>query len=551
MPTITLNRKVFEKAVGKKLPNAQLKDRISMLGTDLESVSAKEIVVEVFPNRPDMLSEHGFARAFSSFIGKKKGFQKYVVKKSNAQVIVEKFVQDVRPLTVCAIVKNLKLSEDALQEIINLQEKLHITYGRHRKKCAIGVYPLDKIKFPVKYTARDPKRIVFVPLDMNDEMDGNEILSSHPKGKLYASLLDGKNLFPVFVDAAGRIMSMPPIINAETVGKVTTKTKDVFIECSGFDLDVLKTCLNIIVTTLSEMGGDIYSVDVLNQKKVISTPELTPRTLPLNVAYYNKWLGITCSEKDIIKYLERMGFGVVNKQVLIPSYRADILHQVDLAEDIAIAYGYENFDAEIPKVATIAEESPLEIFREKIIALLNGLGYLETSTYHIAKEETETVKMRINTPLIYLANALNEDFSVMRAWMLPSLMQVLSENTRYEYPQKIGEIGRIFREATHTETGVEEPYHLALLTAHTDASFTEVKQALDALCSAVGIQYTLENVAHDSFLKGRVAKIIIKNKDIGYLGEIHPEVITNFKIEVPVAALELDVSLLFEILSEK
>ena len=82
MPTVTLNRKTFEKLVGKKLNDATLKDRISYLGTDLENVTADKIIVEIFPNRPDMLSEQGFARAFASFIGAKKGFREYSVNES-------------------------------------------------------------------------------------------------------------------------------------------------------------------------------------------------------------------------------------------------------------------------------------------------------------------------------------------------------------------------------------------------------------------------------------------------------------------------------------
>ena len=83
MPTININRKVFESLVGKKLPTEKLKDRISMLGTGLENVDEKEIVVEVFPNRPDMLSVQGFARAFSSFIGYKTGLRPYENQKSD------------------------------------------------------------------------------------------------------------------------------------------------------------------------------------------------------------------------------------------------------------------------------------------------------------------------------------------------------------------------------------------------------------------------------------------------------------------------------------
>src|SRR3989344_6591819 len=169
MPTVTLNRQRVEKALGKKLPTDKLKDRISMLGTDIESITEKEIIVEIFPNRPDMLSEQGFARALSSFMKHKTGLKKYVTKKSSYKVYVDEKVTAVRPFTACAVVKGLAINEEALQEIIQLQEKLHTTFGRNRKKSAIGIYPLDKITFPITYTAEKPENIKFAPLDCSTQ----------------------------------------------------------------------------------------------------------------------------------------------------------------------------------------------------------------------------------------------------------------------------------------------------------------------------------------------------------------------------------------------
>src|SRR3989338_2091692 len=219
MPTVNLNKKEFEELVGKKLPLEELKDRISMLGTDLESIEGNEIIVEVFPNRPDMLSEQGFARAFSSFIGVKKGLRKYKVKKSNYKVLVDRSVKMVRPFTACAVVKNLKLDDEKIKSIIQIQEKLHISYGRNRKKVAIGVYPLEKIKFPIKYLAKRPEKIKFKPLEMSQVLNGKEILELHPTGKEYAHLLEKEKEYPIFIDSNENILSMPPIINSDEVGK--------------------------------------------------------------------------------------------------------------------------------------------------------------------------------------------------------------------------------------------------------------------------------------------------------------------------------------------
>ncbi|MCX8146949.1 MAG: phenylalanine--tRNA ligase beta subunit-related protein, partial [Candidatus Woesearchaeota archaeon] len=273
MPTVVLNKKVLERLLGRRLSLDILKNRISYIGTGLEKIEGNEIHVEVFPNRPDMLSEQGFARALSAFIGVKKGLRTYKVKKSNEKVIIDKSLRGIRPYTACAIVRGLTFNDEKIREIIQIQEKLHITYGRNRKKAAIGIYPYEKIKPPIRFLAKKPEKIVFRPLEAEKEMNAYQILSKHPTGKEYGNLLAGMKKYPVFIDSNDKILSMPPIINSHDTGKITEKTKDVFIECSGFNFDVLSTCLNIIVTALADMGGQIYSMDLIYPDKKRRTPD--------------------------------------------------------------------------------------------------------------------------------------------------------------------------------------------------------------------------------------------------------------------------------------
>ena len=235
MPTININRREFEKYAGKKLPTDKLKDRISYLGTDLEEANDNEIIVEIFPNRPDMLSMQGFSRAFSSFIGVKTGLRHYEVHHSKDKVIIDRSVKDVRPYTACAIVRNLHFDNEKIKEVMDMQEKLHITYGRNRRKAAIGIYPYEKIMAPITFKAENPQDIIFQPLEFSKEMNGLQVLKQHPAGKEYGHLLDGMKKFPVFRDANNKILSMPPIINSHNTGKISEKTTDVFVEFSGFD----------------------------------------------------------------------------------------------------------------------------------------------------------------------------------------------------------------------------------------------------------------------------------------------------------------------------
>ena len=207
MATIKFSRKEFEKSV--KLTK-EIEEKIPMMGVALESINNNEVELEIFPNRPDLLSMHGFLRAFKAFLGKEKGLKEYKMNKpeKNYEVIIDRSVKDVRPFTACAIVKGMKFDNEKIKEVIDIQEKIHATLGRNRKKIAIGIYPLEKILLPIKFEARKPQDIKFIPLEMDREMNGLQILQQHPAGREYASLLEGMEKFPVFADAKGKILSI-------------------------------------------------------------------------------------------------------------------------------------------------------------------------------------------------------------------------------------------------------------------------------------------------------------------------------------------------------
>ncbi|MBI3032438.1 phenylalanine--tRNA ligase subunit beta [Candidatus Woesearchaeota archaeon] len=552
MPTVTLNKTVFEKLVGKKLPLDRLKDRISMLGTDLESIEDNQINVEIFPNRPDMLSEQGFSRAFSSFIGEKTGLRKYEVKKSGYKVIVDKSVA-MRPYTVCAVVKNLKLDDEKIRELMQVQEKLATTHGRNRKKSEYGFYHLEKINFPVTYIAKDPTEISFKPLGFDEVMPALRVEEIHPKGKAYKWLADdwkkkGFNKYPFFIDGKNMIIAMLPYTNSNEAGKIDTTTANVFVEATGSDLSNISVALNILVTTLADMGGEIYSVAVEYPDKTIITPDLAPSKMKLDLPYINKSLGLSLSEKQAKELLERMGYGYEKGNVLIPAYRADILHQVDLVEDIAIAYGYEKFEELIPQVATIAEEDRFEQFKSKIADLLVGLGFFETSTHHLVPKEIQTTSMDAIQDVLSVVDPVSIEFNTLRAWMLPSLMQVLHINKHNEYPQHLFEMGTVFNKGSvskHNQTGVIEEQHLVVVLCGERNDFTRIRQVLDYLFKLLELSYTTASVDHHSFIPGRVAGIKVGSTSLGFLGELKPSVIHNFSLEYPVVALEINLTSIF------
>jgi phenylalanyl-tRNA synthetase beta chain len=539
MATIKIPRKEFEKYL--KLTK-EIEEQIPQMGVALEKVDENEIEIEVTANRPDLYSLQGFIRALLSFLGKKTGLTEYKLKKpeKNFQVTIDSSVKDIRPYTACAIIKNIKLSDAKIKEMIDIQEKLHSTLGRNRKKVAIGIYPLEKITLPIRFEAQDPKEIKFIPLESEREMTGLQILQNHPTGREYANLLEGKEKFPIFIDAKNKILSMPPIINSHETGKVSESTTELFIECSGFDFNTLNKTLNILVTMFNDMGGEIYQMNLIYGKNKQVTPNLAPEKMKLNLANINKLLGINLKEQEIKKLIEKMGYNYNKGQVEIPPWRTDILHEVDLIEDIAIAYGYNNFISEIPQIATIGEISKIESLKKKIADILIGLGITETLSYHLLTQD-DIKKFGVKSA-IEVENSKSE-YKYLRNSLLNMSLKVLNDNLDNEYPQKIFEIGTIFNkdQANKSETGILEEEKLSIAICHKEAGFTEAKQILDYLMRMLNKTYELRTGNHSSFIEGRCAEVIINSKSLGYFGEIKPEIINNLKVKMPIAAIELDI----------
>jgi phenylalanyl-tRNA synthetase beta chain len=546
MPSLTLNREVVEKMIGKKLPDDKLKHDISYLGTDLEGIEDNKIDVEIFPNRPDLLSEQGMGRALASFVGTKKGLKEFKMKPSGEKLIIKKQIKE-WPHVVTAIVRGLTFSDEKIREIVQIQEKLAVTFLRQRGKGGIGLYPLDKIKFPVYWTANNPDKFKFRPLEFPKEITGKQILSKHPTGREYGHICDGWKELPYFVDSDDKIMSMPPIINSHDMGKITEDTKDVFVEATGTDLRILKLALNMIVAALYEMGGKVETMEISGPKNY-TTPDFTPSEMKLDVADVNKLLGLELDTKKVADNLEKMGYGIKKSNskslgVLIPAYRADILHPVDLIEDVAIAYGYDNFIPTIPEAATIGKESDKDIFVRKLSEIIVGLGITEVNSFIISPSDAETTKVLRDVELIFLKNPSTKEYDCVRPWLVSSMLTVLQMNKRHEYPQNIFLTGRCAQLITKNP-GYNEDDRISVALCGDNVTFTSIKQVLDHLMHQIGVEFSLEVVKDSTFMEGRTGKIIVDGTEVGIIGEINPEVLVNFELEMPTAILEINIDIL-------
>jgi len=559
MSNVTFPRKQFEKEIGKL--DEKMQNKIAMFGTPLEKFNDSEVEIEVFPNRPDLLSYQGFKRSFLAFLGKKTGLKEYKLNKpgKNFVVTIDSSVKDVRPHTVCAIVKGLKFDDDKIKEMIDIQEKLHLTVGRRRKKLAIGIYPLEKIKLPITFKALEPDKIKFIPLESDKEMSGLQILQKLATGREYAHLLAGKPKFPVFIDADNNILSMPPIINSQSTGKVTTETKEVFVECSGFDINSLNQCLNIVITNLAEMGGDIYQMEINEHGSKKITPNLSAEKMKLNINNANSLLGLNLDEKEIKKLIERMGCNYNKGVVEIPSWRTDVMHEVDLIEDIAIAYGYENFIPELPEISTTGEGNKKEIIKRKISNILTGLNILETSNYHLTSKTDQFKNMSMPEEDFIEVEESKTEYTILRKDLTHYLLKILSENVDSEYPQRIFEIGKVF---SAIGSDLAETENLALAIA--PANFTEARQIIEYLFRMLNLEIKISEPekSPNYLIEGRTAEIkLIENSDnnksnssgaggrekiIGFLGEVHPKILRNWKIKMPVSLFEINLEEIFK-----
>ena len=549
MPTIKVNRRDFCSLVGRDISMDYLAERLPMLGVAWEGAEGEEFEVEVFPNRPDMLSVEGLARAFSSFLGINIGLRRYNAEQSEYMVIVDESVLAVRPILVACVIKDVEFSDEFIKSIIQLQEKLMITHGRKRKKVAIGLHDFDKIKFPLTYTTVD-ESFSFIPLEQSRPMTIKEILTELPKGKEYGWILQG-NRYPIIMDAVGKVLSFPPIINSEYT-KLETKTRNVFVDITALDEKAAMEVLNIIATTFADRGGKIFKVKIKYPSKVVYTPDLSVKSIKVEVSYINKILGLSLTAEEIKKYLMMMGFDCSEikrglLEVYIPCYRTDIMHAFDIVEDVAIAFGYENFNEEMPNIATIGEEDPLEVFANKLRALLVGYNLQEVLTFILTNKSNLFGKMNLKEEEIAeIANSKTSEFNVVRNWMLPSLMEVLARNKHNDYPQNIFEVGDVVVLADN-DIGAETVKKLCIALCHSKASFSEIKSLVESLLSNLGIEnYSIEEGEHDSFIAGRVARVLIKGREIAVFGEVHPIVLENWGLEMPVAACEMNVNWLFE-----
>lgn len=548
MPVITFKYQDL-KDLGIDMEKDELIDTLPMMSSDIEDYDDEEIKVEFFPNRPDNLSVEGVARSFKGFIGQEIGFPDYKVISSGEYVTVDSDVAAIRPYIGFAKIDNVDFTGDKLKYIMDFQENLHWVIGRDRKKVAIGIHNADVVEAPFKYIATPKDANAFVPLEKDFEMTPDEILTKHDKGVDYAHLIEDFDKYPLILDKDDNVLSMPPIINGELT-KIKEDTHNIIVDVTGTDERAVNQALNIICSSFAEVGGQIKSMEVRYEDKTITTPDLTAQEMNVHVDTANELIGGTDLNAEDIKGLllkARFDAEILNDnelKVLIPAYRVDILHEVDIVENIAVQYHINEIEAELPDINTVAYENNWFKAESTIREVMIALGFQEIMSLMLTNEEAHYEKMNHEEkPHVQVARPITIDRTMIRTSLINSLMEFLEDNKHEDLPQKIFEIGDVLYLDDTKENKTVASKKLAGLICHSTANFTEIKSVVTSVLSNLGYSMEISDSENKTFIPGRAADVTgsAQNGSVkGFFGEVSPEVITNFTLDYPVIAFEIE-----------
>jgi len=511
-----------ERFLNESLSQSEIDEGLRSIGCSVEKDT-----IEINPNRPDLFSRVGIGRALNHYFFRK--LVDYSAETSNIECYNEE--PYIRPFIVCAVIRGVKLDDENIKEIIELQELLHLTLGRNRRFSAIGLHDLSKVSPPFYYRSANENRR-FAPLGSNSEMSIREILDKSEKGLEFKQLIENnRRLYPLLEDSKGNVLSMPPIINGN-VTALTDSTRDLFIDVTGLTAHVPATVINLLVCDLLDRFKDAKAEQVrVIGKEAKEYPDLNRVEWIINLREAEKITGIEMSAEEAIESLEKMGHRAYGDEdeklrVEVPCYRSDIMHPYDIFEEIAIGYGYDRIKAKLPEVWTQGKKRFRT--RDMVREIFTGMGFLEVTTLNLASAEEQQKFMGLEkSTAVEILNPVS-NLNILRFWLIPSLLSILRANRHNPLPQQIFECDQLY-----------DGEHAACLIEKTSADFKEIKSVAEAIFHALEIDVSYTRKEHPSFIKGRCAAIVGMNKTIGALGELHPKVLKNFQLESPVCALEV------------
>ncbi|ELY79481.1 phenylalanine--tRNA ligase subunit beta [Natrinema gari] len=586
MPTVDIDPDELRDLTGHdEKSDDELQEALFGLGLEFEGRTEDgAFELEFAPDRLDRLSVEGVARSMRYQYGDARGVHVPSPNSPEWTIEVDDSVPDERPYVTGAVVRNVDLDEEALESLIQLQEKLHATMGRKRAKGAIGIHDLTMLKGrdarsasenesgdeprgsaategtpTIQYVGVEPDGDRFVPLDSDREMTPADVLEDHQTGRTYADLVSEYERYPAIYDDLG-LFSFPPVINGRRT-EVSTESRDLFVEMTGTDQWTIDKMLTIVCYALSARGATLEEVRVEYPDHEIVRPDLSTKTKTVAHDRIETILGIGLDPDDVIDLAERSGLeaekeesedGDLVYEVTIPPYRVDVLHPLDVIDDLGRAYGFNDLEPRYPDVGTVGgrhERSRLErAVREQLV----GLGFEDLLNFHMISEEENYDRLEVSPgDDIYgagepatIKEPYSEDFTMLRTWVMPSLLMVLERNTHRSYPQNLAEIGFAAAVDESEPTGVAEGRRVGAVLAHHEAGYEDAKARLQALARNFDVDLETPPTDHPTFISGRTAAVVIDGDDVGVIGEVHPKVLIEHDLEVPVSAFEFDLEAL-------
>ena len=596
MPTIVVNRNALFKAIGRTFTDEEFDNLCFEFGIELDDVTSEQEMkkneqnkedinlstevlykIEVAANRYDLLCLEGLALALRIFLEKQKMPDIKpinVLPENERQLIVYDSVNDVRQIGLCAILRDINFTDEMLKSFMDLQDKLHNNICRGRKLVSMGTHDLDTVKGPFTYRALEPEHIHFVPLNREEEVNGDglmTLLKDDPKLGKYLDLLKGKKKYPVMMDSNGIIMSLPPIINSQHT-KMTLNTHNVLLDITGTDLTKCEIVLNTLIAMFSVYCKNPFTVEeikVINEKTGESKiyPDLTPRKFKVDVKYLQTITGIyDIIPEKIIQLLEKMELKakIINPQeieVSAPITRSDILHPCDIAEDLAISYGYNNIKKQLTQTKTHGMQQPYnkltDLFRDEMAM---G-GYTEFLTMALLSKEdmfTNLLSEEKDDKTVEISYSKTKEFQYMRSSLIPGILKSIEGNKANALPFKIFEISDVVEINEESEVGAVNRRKLCFAYTNTSSAMEIIQGMVDLLMKKIGLcfnsdnvekKYTIKKSENKIFFEDRQAEIfILDNIKIGIYGIIHPKVLKNFGIKNPVTLCDIDLQLIMDLI---
>ena len=544
MPTISVEQSLLRKFVegrGRKHNVEDLAFRLPLMGTDIDICDENVLDIEIFPDRPDLLSPETLFHGMMPFLHDAPPNPRLLVNPGTISMKVSAELSEIRPVILGAVVRGLDINEDIIKRLMEHQEKLHFALGRGRKRASIGVHDLATLAPPFRVEAVGREHS-FTPLAMDDEMTIDEILAEHPKGVDYAHLLKDMQKVPIILDSNDAVLSFPPIINGDHT-TVTTNTRDIFIDVTGLDIRACESALMLICLQLSVLGGKIESVRVntcegkewsLDGSPIIHTVK---RTLVEGI------LGNSFTDDQIEDAIRRMG-GIYNGDtsgnlsISMPRWRFDILHPIDLVEEVAIGHGYDDLAHDVPKAPLTAIPRTDGHLRRRIREALQGLGLIQIQSLTLSNDDDQfnTVRWKADGASTRMTNPITTEHTILRQNILPGLLRLLAANRHHDLPQGVYELGTVVINHSNTD-------RFAFLVAENSGGFASLRGRIQALMRDLGCNdWSLEPIEDGPWLAGRAASIMVEGKKIGECGEIDPYVSESFELTVPMSGAQIDVS---------